>query len=212
MQTLSNIISCYDAVAENYAAQFLDELSGKHLDRLLLDAFAEANRDRGTLADFGCGPGQTAKFLYDLGVRDLIGIDISPEMIKSARRLFPEIQFNCANFLELPYEDSHFGSAIAFYAIVNLDYPQVEIAFREIHRVLKNGGQFLCSFHVGTGTRHLDVFLEKEAPIDFYFFETTRIAELLGNTGFAVVDVLERYPYPEVEYPSRRAYVWVEKQ
>ena len=199
MQALSKIIACYDAAAENYAAQFKDELSKKHLDRLLLRAFADANKSRGTLADFGCGPGHTSRFLARAGMPSVLGVDISPQMILTANRLFPDLRFDCADFLNLPYKPDSFGSAIAFYGIVNLDYTQVERAFLEIARVLKPGGQFLFSYHVGTEVRHVDRFLDTDADIDFYFFETERILALLKQSGFSVIDALERHPYPDVE-------------
>lgn len=47
--------------------------------------------------------------------------------------------------------------------------------------------------------------------IDLYFFQTDKMVKLLHNTGFRIIDTLERRPYEEVEYQSRRAYIWTEK-
>ena len=66
MNTHQKIIDCYNATAENYAKQFIDELSHKHLDRILLKQFADENKG-GNCIDLGCGPGQTTKFLFDSG-------------------------------------------------------------------------------------------------------------------------------------------------
>ena len=63
MQSKKKIINCYNQVADDYAAERSDELSNKHFDRLLLREFASVNNDKGPIADFGCGPGQTTKFL-----------------------------------------------------------------------------------------------------------------------------------------------------
>ena len=41
-------------------------------------------------------------------------------------------------------------------------------------------------------------------PVDF-------IRGTLKKCGFRVEEILEREPYPEVEYESRRAYVFAEK-
>ncbi|WP_461397921.1 class I SAM-dependent methyltransferase [Flavitalea sp.] len=54
---------------------------------MLLKEFASVNKDKGLCADFGCGPGQTTKFLYNNGLKDIIGIDLSPAMISAARKL-----------------------------------------------------------------------------------------------------------------------------
>ena len=211
MQSQEKIIKCYNEVADDYAAERSAELSKKHFDRLLLKEFTSVNKDRGVFADFGCGPGQTTKFLFDYGVKNIIGIDISPAMISAARRLSPEIKFEPGDLLKISYESNYFGSVLAFYAIVHFNYDQVRAAFNEINRVLKNGGQFLFSFHVGDETIHFDKAHDKDVDIDLYFFQTNKILELLDDTGFRIIDALERYPYKDVEYPSRRAYIWTEK-
>lgn len=137
--------------------------------------FASVNKDRRVFADFGCGPGQATKFLFDYGIKNITGIDISPAMIRGARRLFPEIKFETGDLLKISYESSYFGSVLAFYAIVHFDYDQVRTAFNEINRVLKSGGQFLFSFHVGDGTIHFDKAHDKDVDIDLYFFPTNKI-------------------------------------
>jgi len=211
MQDQKNIIECYDKTAENYADKYIGELSHKRLDRLLLSAFAAENLNSGKLIDLGCGPGQTTKYLYDFGMKDILGIDISPNMINTAKKINPQINFETADMLNLKYPENSFGSAVAFYSIVHFDYEQVKKAFEEISRVLKDKGHLLLSFHAGEGTVHLDIFLEHQVSIDFYFLETNKIINLLRETGFKIQDEIERQPYNGVEYPSRRAYVWVKK-
>ena len=159
--------------------------------------------------DLGCGPGQTTKFLYDNGFTDILGTDISPEMIAVAKELHSEINFETADMLQLQYADKSFAAAVAFYAIVHFDYEQIRTAFKEIKRVLQDDGQFLFSFHVGNEIIHLDNFLDKKVSIDFHFLETNKIIAILKETGFEIIDVLERQPYRDVEHASTRAYIWV---
>lgn len=212
MQSKEKIINCYNRVADDYAAERSDELSNKPFDRLLLKEFAAVNKNKGPLADFGCGPGQATKFLYDNGLRNITGIDISPAMIDAARRLFPEIKFETGDILNISYDANYFGSGVAFYAIVHFTFDQIKTAFYEINRVLKKGGQFLFSFHVGDETVHFDKAHEKVVDIDLYFYQTDPIIELLHDTGFKIIDALERYPYKDVEYATKRAYIWAEKK
>jgi ubiquinone/menaquinone biosynthesis C-methylase UbiE len=211
MQPQEKIIKTYNATAESYAATRIDELSKKHLDRVILKEFARLNKDKGTCADFGCGPGQTTKFLFDAGLKDIIGIDISPGMVKVARGIFPNIKFEEGDLLALPYNANHFASAVAFYAIVHFDYDQIAKAFKEVNRVLKKNAQFLFSFHVGEETVHFDKANDIDVDIDLHFLQTNRILELLRDNKFRIIDAVERLPYPEVEYATKRAYVWAEK-
>ena len=208
MQKQDDIIDCYNKTANNYADKFIDELSKKHLDQILLKSFAAENVHNGKLIDLGCGPGQTTKYLSGRGLTDIIGTDISPEMITVAKSINPQLNFETADILSLKYPDNIFGSAVAFYSIVHFDYDQVKIAFKEIKGVLTGNGQFLFSFHIGDNIVHLDNFLDHPVNIDFYFFEADRIIDLLKKMGFEIVDIIERHPYGEVEHPSRRAYIW----
>jgi len=208
MQEQKNIIDCYNSTALEYAAKFMGELDKKHLDQILLKSFALENSGKGKLVDLGCGPGQTTKFLSGCGVKDLLGVDISPEMVRVAKKLNPHLDFETADMLELKFPDSTFGSAIAFYSIVHFDYGQIKTSFREINRVLIQKGEFLFSFHAGEQVVHLDDFLEHKVNIDFYFFDPDKITSLLAETGFDIIDVIERDPYQDVEHPSQRAYIW----
>jgi len=205
------IISCYNLTAQAYAANLFDELSKKPLDRLLLKQFAAENKGKGEMIDLGCGPGQTTKFLAENGVTDILGTDLSPGMISKAKELNPGLRFQTADMLKLDFPDRYFASAIAFYAIVHFDDAQLKTAFAEINRILINGGQFLLSFHIGDETFHRDELFGILVDIDFFFFQTDKIIELLKEAKFKVIDAIERYPYENAEHPSKRAYLWVEK-
>jgi hypothetical protein len=85
-------------------------------------------------------------------------------------------------------------------------------AFKEIRRVLISDGQFLFSFHIGDSIVHLDDFMDCKVNIDFYFFDVNKIVEILLEAGFVVIDSIERQPYKDIEYPSKRAYIWCKKE
>ncbi|MCB9252847.1 MAG: class I SAM-dependent methyltransferase [Flavobacteriales bacterium] len=208
MQNQKNILDCYNKTAVNYAEKFKDEFEWKHFDKLLLGTFCKENLRAGRMIDLGCGPGQSTKFVYDSGLKNILGTDLSEEMVKVASNLFPEIEFETADMLKLNYSESTFGSAIAFYSIVHFDYSQVRRALSEVKRVLIPKGQILFSFHVGDEIIELNSFLEKEVQIKFRFFEVNKIKEILLNLNYEILDIVLRDPYP-AEHPSNRAYIWV---
>ncbi len=212
MNPQDKILQCYNTVAEDYAAERWDELSRKHFDRLLLKEFAFANKDSGLCADFGCGPGQTTRFLYDNGLQHIVGVDLSPAMVSAGKKLSPRIEFETGDLLDIAYPPAHLGSAVAFYAIVHFTKDQVRTCFGEINRVLKPGGNFLFSFHVGDEVVHFDKAHDKEVDVDLFFFQTDEIIAFLHEAGFGVIDAIERRPYEEVEYQTRRGYIWAEKR
>jgi SAM-dependent methyltransferase len=209
-QTSRHIQACYDAVARGYAARFADELAHKPLDQELLRRFASEVRGRGQVYDLGCGPGQTTAFLHACGV-SVRGLDLSAESLREARQRNPGIEFEAGDMLSLPLADSSLAGVIAFYSIVHFSPEQLRRAFDEIHRVLRPGGLLLLAFHMGEGSVHLEEFLGRAVSLDFVFFEPAFISDQLVRAGFAAIELIERDPYPEVEYPSRRAYVFARK-
>lgn len=208
MQDQINIIECYNKTAENYAIKFSNELEDKHLDQILLKAFAEKNKTKGRLIDLGCGPGQTTKFLFDHGVIDILGTDLSSEMVKVATRMNPAIQFEEADLLKLKFGDHSFNAAVAFYAIVHFDYAQIKIALSEVKRILANNGEFLFSFHIGNEIVSLDNFLDKPVNIKFQFFDVEKIQSIIDEVGFDTIDIVKRKPYKS-EHQTERAYIWL---
>lgn len=206
----ASIRRSYDRVAAAYAEHLFDELSGKPLDRALLDCFAEQVRGKGPVADVGCGPGQVARYLAERGMPAL-GIDLSPEMVAVARRLSPSISFAQGDMLALDAEEGAWGGIVAFYAIVHLAPEEVSRAFAEFGRVLRPGGLLLVAFHVGDEVVRRDDLWGEPVALDFRFFATAEIERRLGEAGFAVEVRIERQPYPGAEHPSRRAYLLARK-
>ena len=201
--------STYDLVADDYVAHVFDELRGKPLDRALLDELA-ARAGTGIVCDLGCGPGHVARYLHQRGAK-VIGVDLSPEMVARARALTPDVPFVEGDMHALDVPDGAWQAIAAFYAVVHIPRPSLPDVFREMRRVLVPGGALLVAFHIGSELVHRDEWWGHAVSIDFLFFEMDEVTAALRSAGLVVERVVERDPYPEVEYPSRRAYVWAVK-
>lgn len=56
------------------------------------------------IIELGCGPGQLAKMLNDLGFKYRLGVDFSMQAVTMAKKMNPELNFICENafhFLEI---------------------------------------------------------------------------------------------------------------
>ncbi|MEA2691188.1 MAG: hypothetical protein QOJ16_575 [Acidobacteriota bacterium] len=200
----------YDALAAAYAEHLGSELAQKPLDRHLLNRFAEGVRDRGLTADLGCGPGHVARYLREQGAQ-VLGIDLSPEMVRQAHELNPEIEFRVGDMRSLDLPDDALAGVLAFYSLIHLEDHELAPALREIRRVLAPGGLALFAFHIGEETLHRDELWGHEISLDFRFFQPAQISAHLREAGFRILESVEREPYPEAEHPSRRCYLLAEK-
>jgi SAM-dependent methyltransferase len=204
------IATSYDRVAQTYAEKIFDELKDKPLDRELLNRFAERVRPLGPACDMGCGPGQVARYLHEQGL-SVTGVDISPGMVVVARELNPGIEFRQGDMLSLDIANETFGGVAAFYSIIHIPHEQVVTALRELRRILQSGGSLLLAFHIGQETVHLSKWWGHDVSADFHFFISGEMEEWLKTAEFADIETVERDPYPDVEHPSCRAYLFARK-
>jgi len=195
----------YDRVAESYAENLFHELDYKPFDRHLLALFAEIIKGRGTVCDIGCGPGQIAGYLHDLGA-DAMGADLSPKMVEQARQLNPTQRFEQADMRALPFADGELAGITAFYSIIHIPRPDVTAVLKEFRRVLQPDGWLLLAFHLGDQVLHRDEFFDKPVSIDFTFFQVAEMRGYLNAAGFAPKIITERAPYSE-EHQSQRGYL-----
>jgi len=95
-----------------------------------------------TVLDYGCGAGENSVLIASRG-GNVIGVDISPELLALAERRMElnrqeEFEFKAGSAHELPLEsesiDVVFGMAI-------LHHIDLALASKEVHRVLKKGGR-----------------------------------------------------------------------
>jgi SAM-dependent methyltransferase len=201
----------YDAVAGAYDEKFCDEVDYKALDRALLGAACELTA-HGILGDVGCGPGHVSRFLAERH-DNVMGLDVSAEMVNIARRRYPELHFVVTSMLDLPICDNAWAGAISLYSIIHFNADERLRAFSELCRVLQPGGWLLVAFHVeGAGlspgdVNHVRMFLGHPVDMDGYFLHPSTVIADLTAASFHVNARLDREPIPDVEFPSRRCYI-----
>jgi SAM-dependent methyltransferase len=206
----------YDAVAAEYERRLGGELDGKPLDRALLVAFVELV-GTGTLADVGCGPGHVTRFLAARHP-DVVGIDLSPGMIAVARECGPDQRFLVGSLLAVPVGDGALSGVLALYSIIHLDAAGRTRAARELARVVRAGGRLLVAFHVDSPefavgeVNHLTEWFGHPVQLDGYFLDPDDVLAEMQAAGFALVARLDRAPIADVEYPSRRCYLLMQRR
>ncbi len=143
--------------------------------------------------DVACGPGIVAEALAPQ-VREVSGIDATPEMIRLARERFEKAGFSNYRFEvaaaeRLPFEDGSFDQIVTRLSFHHLqDVPAV---LTEIRRVLRPGGRLTVADIVsadGADQSALHNALEQlRDPTHLHFFSQAELGSLILSAGFSVV-------------------------
>lgn len=118
---------------------------------MLLDKYAAA---KGLALDYGCGTGRSARFLKKLGY-DVIGVDISPDMLDKATELDPEGTYQLIHEEKIPYADETFDIIFSSYVFLEVgNFAEIVKILSEMQRVLKKDGHIIFITSIVTDIKH----------------------------------------------------------
>jgi SAM-dependent methyltransferase len=117
-------------------------------EQAFLDTHGNQALDGKSILDIGIGAGRTTRFLLPRAAR-YVGVDYSPDMIRTASKRFPQSQLDVRDARDLSaYHDAEFDTVVfSFNGMDCLSFDGRLAAMEEIARVLKPGGAFIFSSH-----------------------------------------------------------------
>lgn len=124
--------------------------------------------------DLCCGDGYDANHYSEKGF-DVSAIDASEELIKIAQQNYQGIDFKVGLAETLPYENNTFDAVLSKYSIMTSH--DMNPAFQEAHRVLKQGGYFIYLM-----THPFRQYFEKRDVNADYFKQEVVECNILNNT------------------------------
>jgi len=159
-------------------------------ERAVLGLFCDLTLAAGlgtTVGDIGCGTGRLAPYLAAGGLSPE-GIDLSPEMIRVARRDQPGFVFGVADLRALPFADASLAGVVCWYSLMYLAPSDRPVAFGELARVVKPGGYLVTAFKAGDsqvrrGGRSTGLGVE----FDVYWLSPGEMEYRAADAGFAAV-------------------------
>lgn len=140
--SIEKIIEYYNQLASEYDENRFGNSYGQFIDfqerRILNKIF---KKQSGKILDLACGSGRLTNFATT-------GADASEEMLKIARKKFPEKEFFQAKSNELPFEKESFQGCLTFHFIMHLDEDMFIKTIDEVHRILSKNGTFIFDIPV----------------------------------------------------------------
>ncbi|MCX6790116.1 MAG: class I SAM-dependent methyltransferase [Candidatus Kaiserbacteria bacterium] len=128
-------------------------------DKPFVDALGDLGMKHKAVVDLGSGDGRHARIMKEMGAENVIGIDISEEMITLARNKTTNenVHFVVANGENLPLSNESADIVTSMYVIMY--FKDTKKVFGEVARVLKSGGHFVGIFNITDiepGFEHLE--------------------------------------------------------
>lgn len=100
---------------------------------------------QGRILDIGIGTGRSVETLYDVGCRDIVGVDCSANMLAECRRKYPDIVLIEGRFEEVDLTAfTPFGLIISSGVLEFID--DLPAAIQKAADILKKGGVFLFTY------------------------------------------------------------------
>src|SRR5579863_9206763 len=182
--------AAHDVLAEFYAGRLAGALNQMPAERAVLGLFCESVRAAGLgtgVGDIGCGTGRLEPYLAAQGLSPC-GVDLSPEMIRVARRDYPGFSFDVADVRELPFPDASLAGVICWYSLMFLAPSSRPDAFRELARVVKPGGYLVTAFKAGDSqVRRAGRSTGLGVEFDVYWLSPDEMERRVTSAGFGTV-------------------------
>lgn len=122
---------------ESYDAAFFPNVIRKRELELIKEVL-QAKKPR-LILDYGCGGGWLSLLLFSWGF-DVVGVDVSKNMVKSAKLVCGEADFIVCDAMRLPFRDEVFDFTVGISILHHLD---LKHAFNELKRISLTRSVFL---------------------------------------------------------------------
>jgi len=124
------------------------------------------------IPDLGCGTGGVLREFVKYGAspENCFGFDLLPDRIETAKRISPNMNFQCGNAEFLPYQDSFFDMILCFTVFTSIfDKTMKQNIAKEMFRVLKSDGIILWYDYHMNNPKNPDVRGVKAEEIQLLF-------------------------------------------
>ncbi|MGM0500662.1 MAG: class I SAM-dependent methyltransferase, partial [Bacillota bacterium] len=154
----------FEKAIENYS-NAIENIGLWESEKYVINKYFDKNK---SILDVGCGAGRTTFNLYEMGYKNIIGLDLTPEMISAAKTINKEkkteIEFIVGDATDLNFEDNSFDQALfSFNGLMQIPERKNRIkALKEIKRVLTENGIFIFTTHDRENNENFKEFWEKE--------------------------------------------------
>jgi len=192
MKTTNNIASVFSKFAKVYENKFMDyNVFHDTYDRFL--KLLPANE--ASVLDIGCGPGNITKYLLQKRQElDVLGIDISEEMLQLAKNNNPTANFQLLDCKEVNDLNSSFDGLISGFCLPYLSKEEVRSFIKNTHKLLNDNGILYISTMEGPyeSSKFLGSSSGGSERIYTYYYTEEYLKSVLLKNGYTILETTRK--------------------
>jgi ubiquinone/menaquinone biosynthesis C-methylase UbiE len=210
----SDIAKLYKDQASGYSSFANDSFSWRYLEKPLLDdVLLSVLTKKIKVLDAGCGMGRTLKYLLDKKIpkENIIGVDISDEMLVIARKNVPGVKTIKSDLTKLEIKDK-FDLITCTHVLHYLGEKDFLTTLKNFYKLLKPGGTlfFVITHPVRTTRHNLSEYFKRDWIVDHTPWGTTSplflrpVCDIVNETikaGFTIKSLEE----PDVSLVAKKS-------
>jgi SAM-dependent methyltransferase len=200
------VVAGYDRLAgtwDHWAETVQPPLRESYLDRLVAN-LSEGSR----VLELGCGTGRPVA--ERLATRfNYIGIDVSPQMVATARRNVPAAEFSIGDMRHIEFDANSFDAVVAFHSIIHVPRAHHRYLYATVNRWLAPDGWFVASLTASNVEAGTDPDWLGAGPMFWSGFDAQTSRSMLRHAGFTLRDDRVR---AQMEGDEQVEFLWIEAQ
>jgi ubiquinone/menaquinone biosynthesis C-methylase UbiE len=177
---MKNLSQPYNKIAKEYCKIY--SRPSKHL----ID-FLKLLPKNGNILDVGCGAGVDSNFIKSIKFT-VVGIDNSKEMLKIARKNYPEIKFLLKDMRKIKFNDKKFDGIIFSYSLIHIPKNQMPKTLKRFSKIIKSNGYIYISLQLGHSKEaYINDPFGKNEKLFLNIMSLIEVKVLLKNAGFKII-------------------------
>ncbi len=174
-------VNTYNKIAKLYA-----DYTYTKLMQFQLTKFISLLKGKKVL-DAGCGGGRDVEYFKEEGL-SVLGIDISEEMIKEAKKRVSGARFEVMDFSDIKLKDSTVDGVWCMAGFLHTPRDEIVKVLKEFFRVLKKEGVVYVAVREGVGEKEIRKEKYGNEPRTYVYFSKEELVGYLEEAGFSIVE------------------------
>lgn len=206
---VKSVIDDYNDIAKEYC----DEFENNDSYNVYIKKWLNTSKS-GKILDVGCGCAKNCAYINKFKGFYCIGIDLSDNMLKEAKKRNPSCEVMKMDMTELKFRNESFDGIVSNCSMIHIPKELVDKTLNGFKRILKKNGRLLLILLEGTGEKMVEEPYRrgKKAYVYTKYYSVKEIINLLHKKGFSINDIDVRITQNDMDLGGRELIIYAQNK